>query len=262
MRRFIMGVLLASFLGVWAVAQTAEEIMKRVEEQGFLGLGRGSLYVAFTIDELFVVLRDPLKAEIKTEKVAKVEGIFRLWVKEYPDGMVKLLLLYPGPENTVGTRLLAHISPEGKVLMWRYFPELGILEERKEEECKGGCLPRDIFAGYEARLGGEETLDAYPVWRLELRRKAVGVDWSKILIWVHREHYLVVGAEFYEQYGSLSEVLSVPELAADEMGVRPALLRVESIPMGSWVEVRILERSEADIPDEYFEPRNLARLSF
>lgn len=265
MRRFILVGMLAVLLGMGAIAQTAEEIMKKVQEQGFLGLGlgRGSLYVAFTLEKFFAKVENSLKAEIKFEQVAEAKSVFRLWVKEYPDGTVKVLLLYPGPEHTVGTRLLAHISPEGKVWMWQYFPELGILKEWKwKEECKGECLPRDILVRYEATLLGEDTLDAYPVWRLELRPKTIGVEWSKILVWVHRAHNILVRAEFYDGYGNLSEILSVPELTADEMGVRPALIRFEGGVMNLWAEVRIVERSTADVPDEYFEPKNLGRPSF
>lgn len=247
--------------GVLALAQTAEEILERVEEQGFFGTGRGSLYAALAV-------------EIQEKGQPKVDYAFRVWAKEYPDGMVKFLLLYAAPADVAGTLFLAHVPEEGGAQMWLYLPELDLLKELKgEAERKGeflagsGITYEDISKGfsyregYAARLVGEETVDTYPVWKLELNPKTASAEWFKILLWVHREQYIVVRAEFYDKDGKLSRILTIPELTVDAVGTRPALLRVEDLLKGSWAEVHISERSVADIPDEYFEPGNLSGLS-
>jgi hypothetical protein len=77
---------------------------------------------------------------------------------------------------------------------------------------------------------------------------------------VHRELYFVVRVELYDEGGKLARRITVPELVEDELGTRPALLRVEDLVKGSWAEVRITERSGAEIPDEYFVPENLPKL--
>ncbi len=258
MKRLLASVLVL-LLGVWAWAQTADEILKRVEEQGFFGTGRQSLYASLVV-------------EIQEKGQPKVDYAFRVWAKEYPDETVKILLLYAAPEDVAGTLFLAHVPKEGASRMWLYLPELALTKElvgeteRKGEFIAGsGISYEDISKGfsyredYRSELLGEEDLGVYPTWKLSLSPKAPGKEWQKIVLWVHREHYFVVRAEFYKE-GNLSRILTVPELVADELGTRPALLRVEDLVRGSWGEVRISERSSVEIPDEYFAPENLGKL--
>lgn len=259
MRRLFVSVLVG-LLGVWAFAQTADEILERVEEQGFFGTGRESLYASLSV-------------EIQEEGQPLVDYAFHVWAKEYPDGTVKFLLLYAAPEDVAGTLFLAHVPKEGVTRMWLYLPELALVKElvgeteRKGEFIGGsGITYEDISKGfsyregYQAELLGEEVLVAYPTWKLGLSPKSAGAEWARIVLWVHREHYFVVRAEFYSEEGKLSRILSVPELVADELGVRPALLRVEDLGKGSWAEVRIAERSAQAIPDDHFAPANLPQL--
>jgi hypothetical protein len=259
MKRLVVS-LLVVFLGVWALAQTADEILKRVEEQGFFGTGRKSLYAALTV-------------EIQEKGQPKVDYSFRVWAKEYPDETTKVLLLYAAPEDVAGTIFLAHVPKEGTTRMWLYLPELALTKElvgeteRKGEFIAGsGITYEDISKGfsyredYASELLGEEEVSGFPTWKLGLSPKASGAEWSKILLWVHREHYFVVRAEFYDKDGKLSRILTVPELVTDELGTRPALLQVENRAKESWGQVQILERSAAELPDEYFVPENLGKL--
>lgn len=247
-------------LGVWAWAQTADEILKRVEEQGFFGTGRESLYASLVV-------------EIQEKGQPMVDYAFRVWAKEAPDGTVKVLLLYVAPEDVAGTIFLAHVPKEGLSRMWLYLPELNLRKElvgeteRKGEFITGsGISYEDISKGfsyredYASELLSEEEVSGFPTWKLGLSPKASGAEWSKILLWVHREHYFVVRAEFYDKDGKLSRILTVPELVTDELGTRPALLQVENRAKESWGQVQILERSAAEIPDEYFVPENLGKL--
>lgn len=259
MKRLVVSGLLV-LLGVWAFAQTADEILKRVEEQGFFGTGRESLYASLAV-------------EIQEKGQPTVDYAFRVWAKEYPDGTAKVLLLYVAPEDVAGTIFLAHVPKEGNAQMWLYLPELALVKElvgeseRKGEFIAGsGITYEDISKGfsyrenYESELLGEEDLSGFPTWKLSLSPKASGVEWSRILLWVHREHYFVVRAEFYDKDGKFSRVLVVPELVTDSLGTRPALLRVENLEKGSRGEVRVLERSSAEIPDAYFAPENLGKI--
>jgi len=260
MRRLVVS-LLVVFLGVWALAQTADEILKRVEEQGFFGIGQKFLYAALTV-------------EIQEKGQPPVDYAFRVWAKEYPDETTKVLLLYAAPEDVAGTIFLVHVPKEGTPRMWLYLPELALTKELvSETERKGefvagsGITYEDLSKGfsyrgdYASELLGEEEFLGFPTWKLGLSPKVSGAEWSQILLWVHREHYFVVRAEFYDKDGKLSRVLIVPELVTDELGPRPALLQVENRAKESWGQVQILERSAAEIPDEYFAPESLGKLS-
>lgn len=259
MKRLVLSGLLV-LLGVWAFAQTADEILKRVEEQGFFGTGRESLYASLAVT-------------IQEKGQPQVDYAFRVWAREYPDGTVKVLLLYAAPEDVAGTLFLAHVPKEGATRMWLYLPELGLVKElvgeteRRGEFLAGsGITYEDISKGfsyradYASELLGEEVREGHPAWKLELSPKTPGLEWSRIVLWVHREHYFVVRAEFYDQEGKLSRILSVPELVTDALGTRPAALRVEDLVKGGWAEVRIPERGAEVVPDAYFEPANLPKL--
>lgn len=247
-------------LGVWACAQTADEILARVEEQGFFGTGRESLYASISV-------------EIQEKGQPRVDYAFRVWAKEYPDGTVKFLLLYAAPEDLAGTLFLAHVPKEGATRMWLYLPELALVKElvgetaRKGEFLEGsGITYEDISKGfsyrqgYRAELLGEENVAGHRTWKLSLAPETSEQEWSRIVLWVHKAHYIVVRAEFHDWGGKLARVLSVPALVTDDLGTRPAFLRVEDLQKESWAEVRIVERGAEAIPDERFDPAHLPRL--
>jgi len=249
--------------GVLAAGQvlTPDEILERVEKASFFGTGTGSLYVA-----LAVTIEEP------GQPVAGYA--FRVWAKEYPDGTVKTLLLYAAPELVAGTLYLAHTPKEGTGRMWLWLPDLEILKElvsegeRKGEFIAGSGITYDDVAsgfsyreGYRATIAGEESVSGARAWRLELLPARAGTEWTRILLWVHQKEFLVLRAEFYDRGGKLARVLTAPELVTDAVGLRPARLVVEDRLRGGRATVEIQTRSTEEIPDAYFVPGNLGKLS-
>lgn len=242
-------------------ALTADEILARAEKASFFGTGQGSLYVA-----LAVTIEEPGQPA--------VGYAFRVWAKEYPDGTAKTLLLYAAPELVAGTRYLAHLPKEGPRRMWLWLPDLGILKElvsegeRKGEFITGsGITYEDVASGftyrqgYRATVAGDEVVAGHAAWRLELTATKGGLEWSRIVLWVHRGAFIVLRAEFYDRLGKQARLLSVPELVTDAVGPRPARLIVENWARGSRATVKIEARSAQEIPDAYFHPENLGKLA-
>lgn len=257
----LLAVMALAFLALSGGAQTASEILAKVEEGSFFGTGSGSLYVA-----LSVRIEEPGQPESSYA--------FRVWAKEFPDGTTKTLLLYAAPELVAGTLYLAHTPKEGPGRIWLWLPDLEILKElvaegeRKGEFIAGsGITYDDVASGFSYREGytpaivGEEVVLGARAWKLELLSARADQEWSRILLWVHKEAYLVLRAEFFDRAGKLVRVLSVPELVQDAVGLRPARLLVEDRVKGGRATVEIAERSAAEIPDAYFEPGNLGKLS-
>ncbi|MCX7750075.1 MAG: outer membrane lipoprotein-sorting protein [Candidatus Bipolaricaulota bacterium] len=259
MKRVVV-VMAVGFLAVAGWAQTASEILARVEKASLFGTGTGSLYVSLAV---------------RIEEAGQPGAFyaFRVWAKEFPDGTTKTLLLYAAPELVAGTLYLAHTPKAGPGRIWLWLPDLEILKElvgegeRKGEFIAGsGITYDDVASGFSYREGytpaivGEEALLGARAWKLELLPAKAGQDWSRILLWVHKEAYLVLRAEFFDRGGKLARVLSVPELVRDAVGLRPARLVVEDRLKGGRATVEITERSAADIPDSYFEPGNLGKL--
>jgi len=240
---------------------TADAILARVEEGSFFGIGRGNLYVALAV---------------MVEEVGQptIEYAFRVWAKDFPDGTTKTLLLYTAPELVAGTLYLAHIPETGTGRMWLWLPALEIRKEivsdseREGEFIAGSGISYDDIAtgfgyreGYTSTVRGEEVLLNHKTWRLELVPANAGLEWSRILLWVHQGAFIVLRAEFFDQNGILSRVLTVPELVEDALGLRPTRLVVESLPGGSRATVKIVARSSEEIPDAYFLPENLGKLN-
>lgn len=255
-----VAVLAAGAIGL-GQALTADEILARVEKASFFGTGQGSLYVALT-----VTIEEPGQP--------KSGYAFRVWAKEYPDGTTKTLLQYAAPELVAGTLYLAHTPKVGPGRMWLWLPDLEIRKElvsegeRKGEFITGSGITYDDVAsgfsyreGYRATIAGEESVTGARAWRLELVPAKAGMEWTRILLWVHQKEFLVLRAEFYDRAGKLARVLAVPELVADAVGLRPARLLVEDRLRGGRATVEIQNRSAADIPDAYFLPENLGKLS-
>ncbi len=246
----------------WAQPLTADQILDRVEQQSFLGTGRGSMYLA-------------LEVNVEEPGQAPRDYAFRVWAKEYPDGTTKTLLLYVRPEDVSGTLYLAHLPPEGSARIWLWLPDLEILKElvgeteRKGEFIAGSGFTYDDVArgftyreGYRAVLLGEEMLGGVKAWKLELTAATATADWARLQLWVHQELFLVLRVEFFDRAGKLVRVLTVPELVDDGLGLRPARLVVEDLVKGGKATVILAERSTAEIPDAYFVPENLPKLTF
>lgn len=259
-----IGVVVAflALLSPVASGMTADEILARVEEQSFFGTGRGSLSAA-------------LKVAIESPGQLVRTYAFRVWAKEYPDGTTRTLLLYDLPEDVSGTLYLAHVPKTGASRMWLWLPDLEILKELVgETERKGEFIAGSGFSysdvasgfsyrdGYAAKLAGEETVAGHRTWRLELAPTKAGMEWTRILLWVHQGAFIVLRAEFLDRAGKLARVLIVPQLVTDEVGLRPALLAVEGPLQGSRATVTIQTRSAKEIPDEYFVPEKLGQLKF
>ncbi len=259
MRKFVLATLLA-LVTLAGVAQTASEILAKVEEGSFFGTGSGSLYISLAV-------------RIEEAGAPPAFYAFRVWAKEFPDGTTRTLLLYAAPELVAGTLYLAHTPKEGQGRIWLWLPDLEILKElvaegeRKGEFIAGSGITYDDVAsgfsyreGYTPAIAGEEVVLGARAWQLELLAAKAGQEWSRILLWVHKEAYIVLRAEFFDRTGKLVRVLSVPELVRDAVGLRPARLLVEDRVKGGRATVEIEERSAAEIPDAYFEPGNLGKL--
>lgn len=255
----LIAVVGAAWAGM-AQALTPDQILAKVEAGSFFGTGAGSMYAALSVT-------------IEEAGLPRSGYAFRVWAKEYPDGMTKTLLLYAAPELVAGTLYLAHTPKVGTGRMWLFLPALEILKElvsetdRKGEFIAGSGITYDDVAsgfsyrvGYTATLGGEEMMLGAKVWRLELVPSAAGKEWSRIRLWVHQGAFIVLRAEFVDRGGKLARVLSVPALVRDDLGLRPARLVVEDPLKGGRATVEIEARSAAEIPDAYFEPKNLGKL--
>ena len=250
-------------LSWWTLAQglTADEILDRVEEKSIMGSDIGSMITT-------------VKFEITSEgeTTSYTFRVFSVRGKEgEPD---KGLIVYLEPELVSGTMFLTWTPEEGDARMWLYMPDLGIVKEliteqsREQEFISGSGITReDIAEGYKYKddytpeLVGEEEINGMPAYVLVCTPKeGHDVDWSKIKLWVHKEEFAVIKAEFYDLDGQLAKTMEGDDFYTDSIGFIPHVVRFRDLEEGSSSVITIIDREAKEIPDDYFDPEKLPTL--
>jgi len=263
----LVGLLLA--LALWAVAQdqlTGDQILKRVEEQSITGGGPGSVVAEVGFD-------------IVTSEGEEKSYKFKIFVKREEEQPEKQLIVYLEPELVSGTMMLS-IKPEGKdAQIWMYMPALGqvkelITEETKEQYFAGSNLTREevgegfkLKDDYNAEIIGEETVKVgeeevgMPSYVLELTPKeGADVDWQSIKMWVHKEEFVMLRAEFTNKDGELQRVIEGDDFSEDDVGFISHKAVVKDVLDSSSTTITLASREKREIPNEYFDPENLPNL--
>jgi len=254
----MVGAVLA--LSVTGLALSADDILERVEDQGFLGIGVGDFQGEFT-----------LKLEEPDEEPEEYR--FRVWSREEEDGTVKTNLLYMAPPLVEGTMFLFHSEPGKDPRMWLMLPELQMVKElvgdaAEDEFVAGTGVSYEEIAegfayrnGYQSELVDEVQLDDVPCWKIEvIPEELEAEEWSSILLWVHREEYVVMRADFIDEDGEVARRMLASELDEDEIGVFPRLVQMEDLRDGTFSEIRIYQRSKEEVAEDYFRPDRLLEL--
>lgn len=262
-KRTLLAVSLVMLWGLGLLAQglSADDILAKVEEKGFMGAETGEVVVTvrFTITEGDIT-------NVYAFRVYSARG-----VEGEPD---KSLIVYLEPELVAGTMFLTWTPPEGDARMWLYLPALGLVKElvseeaRKQEFISGSGISReDIAEGFRYRddyvpeLTGEEAVDETPAYVVTLTPKeGHEVEWAKVVLWVDKENFVVLRTEFYDAEGNLGKVIEATDFYTDGLGYIPHKLTIRDLTTGNVSVLEILGREPAEIPDDYFDPTKLPSL--
>jgi outer membrane lipoprotein-sorting protein len=116
---------------------------------------------------------------------------------------------------------------------------------------------------YNHRLLGEETIQGYSCYKIELTPKIdAPVVWGKILMWVSTNEYHWLKAEYYDEDGNLvnTEILS----DIKKMDDREMPTRLEMIPADKEEHKTILIFDKIDfnidIDESFFSQQNMRRV--
>lgn len=158
--------------------------------------------------------------------------------------------------------------------MWLYLPALGLVKElvsaeaRQQEFIAGSGVTReDIAEGFKYRddyapeLVGEEEVSGTTTYVIALApKKGHETEWTKIVLWVDKQHFVVLRTEFYDAEGALGKVIEAADFYADDLGYIPHKLTIRNLNSDNVAVLEILVREVADIPDDYFDPEKLPTL--
>jgi len=252
----LVAVLLAGGVGL-AQDLTADDILDRMEEESD-ALAQGSMISKMRVD------------------VNHPDGT-TTWqtsaVLSKPD---RTLIYQLEPEDDEGSMWLIVEQEDDDSRLWMYLPALGIAKELVTEEQRGGSFAgssislEDIGGGdqsedYDAVLVGEEALtideEERTAYVVESTAKPdANEDIVRTVLWVDKESFVMLKMEGYNDLGNLEQTLDVLALAEFEGHLIAEQMVSRDVLEESQTTITILERrrSAEEIPDEGFDPENLA----
>jgi len=251
----------SSSLGLLAQGLTADEILARVEEKGFMGGGVGNTITTVKFD---------ITSEGETSGYT-----FRVYSRRGIEGEPdKTLIVYLAPDLVAGTMFLTWTPAEGDARMWLYLPALDLVKElitpesRQQEFVAGSGITREELAegfkyreDYAPALIGEEAVGGLDCYVLLLTpREGRAAEWGSIKLWVEAEHFVIVKSEFYGGDGGLAKTMVAEDLYEDGVGYIPHKIVLTDLAAGSSSTITILERKQEEIPADYFDPEKLPSL--
>ena len=120
-----------------------------------------------------------------------------------------------------------------------------------------------IVKDYTHKLLGEEPIDKYPCYKVELiPLENAPVVWGKVLMWVSKQDFLWLKAEFYDEDG----VLVNTEILSDikKMDDRIIPTRMEMIPADKKGQktIMIFEDTKFNVPlkEDFFSIQNMKKI--
>lgn len=120
-----------------------------------------------------------------------------------------------------------------------------------------------IVEDYSQSMIGTDTVDGYECYMINLDpNPEAGVVWGKIVMWVSKEGFLELKAEYYDEDGIL--VKSMIGSDVRKIGGRTLPVHWEMLPVDKPGEKTILEYSElefdVDLKESFFSERNMKRV--
>lgn len=232
---------------VSATAQTATEIIERVEETM-----RGKSSEA----EMTMIIERPRYTRDMTMKTWALGEDFSL-------------ILVTGPARDQGTTFLKRHNE-----IWNYVPNIDrtikMPPSMMSQSWMGSDFSNDdlvressTLEDYEHSILREEEYDGRQTWVLELIPKPdTPIVWGKVLTWVDKEHYIQLRVENYDQRDELANTLEFSEIG--EMGGRIFPAKMTLTPADQPDQRTIMEYQnlefDVNLNESFFTQQNMRRV--
>jgi outer membrane lipoprotein-sorting protein len=184
---------------------TGEEIMSRVEERD-----EGKDMIAETTMKLI-----NKRGQVRIRKV-------RMFRKNYGEDTRKIIFFLE-PADVRGTAFLSwdFHSEDKEDAQWLYMPALRkvqrILASKKSDYFMGTDFTYDDLGERRVedddhKLLRTETVDGYECYVVESTPKRKGYIYSKRIVWVRKDIWMVVRADFYDRKGRFLKRMTIPKV--------------------------------------------------
>lgn len=235
------------FLAGTVRAQNATEIVQRMDEKM-----RG----------------ESLAAEV-TMTIVRPDWSREVSMKSWSRGTEYTMILITAPARDRGTAFLKRGNE-----IWNWVPSVGrtikmppsmMMQSWMGSDFTNDDLVRESSAvtDYDHELVGEETIQGYECYKIEMTPKPdAPVVWTRVDVWISKEEYIELKAEFYDEFGELINVMNGMNIK--EFDGRQIPSRMEMIPMDkeghkTVLEYRSMEFNEG-IPERFFSVQNMRRI--
>ena len=116
---------------------------------------------------------------------------------------------------------------------------------------------------YTHRIIGSDTLQGRECWKIELIPKEdAAVVWGKIIMWISKKDYLELRAEFYDEDGTLVNIMKASDIK--NMHGRIIPVRLEMIPADKPGQKTVIVYEDIvfdiPIPDSFFSLQNMKKV--
>jgi outer membrane lipoprotein-sorting protein len=190
-------------------------------------------------------------------------------MKSWSKGSELALILITAPARDQGTAFLKR-SQE----LWNWQPSIDrtikmppsmLLQSWMGSDFTNDDLVKESSSvdDYQHRLLGSETIEGRGCWKIELiPRPNVAVVWGKILMWVDKQDYMQLKAEFYDEDNYLVNTMVGKAVKTLGGQLLPSILEVSpaDAPGNKTIVEYISLRFNEAIGDDFFTVQNMRRV--
>jgi outer membrane lipoprotein-sorting protein len=211
---------------------------------------------------------ESLRAEV-TMTIVRPDWSRQVTMESWSRGTEYSMILITAPARDEGTAFLKRGNE-----IWNWVPSVGrtikmppsmMMQSWMGSDFTNDDLVRESSAvtDYDHELVGEETIQGYECYKIEMKPKPnAPVVWTRVDIWVSKEEYLELKAEFYDEFGELINVMNGMEVKEFDGRMIPS--KMEMIPMDEEGYKTILEYKSMEfnenIPQSFFSVQNMRRI--
>jgi len=249
-------------LGGFAVAQTANEILDRMDEEAERMLGDGMIVVLGIHNESDDKTSTDRKMGILQAPNKSLSYFIEPWDWE---GSIILSVTAQDEEGKTKTRIWFYVPlvyPEGKELIneeerSQGFADSAMSMERMAEEDTRNDDYDSTLIGQETLTIGDQERTAYVIESIAI--PDADVDETRSVMWVDAEAYVMLKVEGYNELGVRTTTMNVLELGEFEGTLVTDVIHVDSRTAGVISTYTILEqrRVEGGFPEGVFDSANL-----
>ncbi|MEN3336051.1 MAG: hypothetical protein V7641_5416 [Blastocatellia bacterium] len=141
--------------------------------------------------------------------------------KRAADGSEMMLVEFTAPPTQRDLSALISVTPTGEIEATRYNQSSNSFVSSRgvlSEDSLFGMTLQELVGGqpekYDWKPAGEETFNQTPVYRLDGRLKSAAESkFSRLVMFITKDNYAALGAEFYDNHEELMRRIAVDKLA-------------------------------------------------